>query len=145
MKRTVVMQVVDSFAMGGAERVAVNLANKLPEDRFESHICVTRRSGPLAELVKPHVKRLELTRRSAADARAVFRFASYLRKNRVSIVHAHGTALFISALGVSFSRGSKLIWHDHFGRYAVEKRPVLPYRLGVSKASAVIAVNKQLA
>src|SRR5438128_7724644 len=100
MKRTVIMQVVDTLDMGGAERVAVNLANKLPRDIFESHLCVTRRSGPLAEFVQPHVKRFELGRRSTADARAVSRLVSHLRKYRVSIVHAHGASLFISALAV---------------------------------------------
>jgi glycosyltransferase involved in cell wall biosynthesis len=145
MRRTVIMQVVDTLEMGGAERVAVNLANKLPQDIFESHICVTRRSGPLADFVQPHVKRFDLNRQGTTDVCAIFRLATYLRKNKVSIVHAHGTSVFIGALAVSFSPGSKLIWHDHFGRFAVQKRPVLPFRLATRRASAVIAVNKQLA
>jgi glycosyltransferase involved in cell wall biosynthesis len=140
-----VAQVVDTLDAGGAERVAVNLANVLPRDRFESYICTTRRTGPLAALVQPHVSRVDLNRRSRADIAAVVRFAHWLRTNRIAIVHAHGTALFVCALAVRLYSSPKLVWHDHFGRYLVEKRPVWPYLLALRKVSAALMVNQSLA
>jgi glycosyltransferase involved in cell wall biosynthesis len=140
-----VAQVVDTLAAGGAERVAVNLANALPRDRFESFICTTRRAGPLSALVQPHVKGVDLNRRSRVDIVAVVRFARWLRTNRIAIVHAHGTALFICALATRLYPSARLIWHDHFGRYLVDKRPVWPYRLALRKVSAALMVNQPLA
>ena len=67
MKRIGVMQVIDTLAMGGAERVAVNLANGLPAARYASHLCTTRQDGPLAASLERHVGRLRLGRTRRLD------------------------------------------------------------------------------
>src|SRR5712692_7686712 len=57
-ERIRVLQMVDTLDSGGMERVAVNVANSLRRDRFESALCTTRRDGALAGIVAPDVKRL---------------------------------------------------------------------------------------
>ena len=145
MKRIGVMQLTDTLEVGGLERVAVNLANSLPVESYDSHLCATRCSGPLRVTVLPHVRQLYLDRSGRFDLRAVRRLINYTRSNGIQILHAHGTAVFISALAGFFDRDLQLIWHVHFGRYAIQSRSAALYRLGVRSARAVIAVNEPLA
>jgi glycosyltransferase involved in cell wall biosynthesis len=145
MNQIGVLQVCDSLAAGGMERVAVNLANALPRDRFRSHICATRAEGHMAEFVQPHVERICLRRTGRFDTAAMRRLVSYIRQNDIQILHAHGTSLFLSAVVAAFKPHPLVIWHDHFGRYATEERPVWIYRLAMKQVDAVVTVNQPLA
>lgn len=142
-----VMHVSDTLDTGGAERVAVNLVNLLPRERYCTHLCTTRREGPLADQVANDVRRLRLGRRQRFDTAALRRLAAYIRHNHIQILHAHATSLFIAA-AASFFRfrpSPAIVWHDHFGRYALEERQAWLYRLAVSRVNGVIAVNRPLA
>jgi len=92
------MHVVDALRIGGAERVAVNLANLLPQDRYRAFLCTTREEGPLAKLVNPHVGRIALHRRYTADFGAVRRLVDFIRADDIRILHAHASALFFARL-----------------------------------------------
>jgi glycosyltransferase involved in cell wall biosynthesis len=140
-----VLQVCDSLAAGGMERVAVNLANALPPDRYRSHLCATRAEGPLVEFVAPHVNKICLHRAGRFDVAAMRRLIGYIRENEIQLLHAHGTALFMSALVARFKPCPVLVWHDHFGRYATEERPAWLYRLATGRVAGVITVNQSLA
>jgi glycosyltransferase involved in cell wall biosynthesis len=119
----------------------VNIANHLPRDRYRSYLCTTREEGALADAVLPDVKRLSLSRTRRLDWRALQRLGEFLRENRIEIVHAHGTAMFLALL----TRHPGVVWHVHFGRYAIEKRPMRTYRLASRCLAGVIAVNEPLA
>ena len=54
-KKIKVLQLIDSLQVGGAEVLAVNIANALSNEGVESHLCVTRNEGPLKENIKPSV------------------------------------------------------------------------------------------
>ncbi len=144
MNRIGVLQVCDSLAAGGMERVAVNLANALPQDRYRSHVCATRVEGPLADFVLPHVGKICLRRTGRLDPAAVRRLVTYIRENDIQILHAHGTALFLSVLVSTMKPHPVVIWHDHFGRSDTEERTVWLYRLATNRVEAIIAVNHSL-
>ena len=145
MNQIGVLQVCDSLAAGGMERVAINLANALPTDRYRSHLCATRAEGDMAELVQPHVGRICLHRTRRFETAAIRKFIDYIRQNEIQIVHAHGTSLFLSVAAAAFKPHPLVIWHDHFGRYATEERSVWLYRLAARRIDAVITVNQPLA
>ncbi len=140
-----VLQVCDSLDAGGMERVAVNVANCLPLERFESHICATRREGPLERCIAPHVRRLCLWRKNTLDAGAVRRLIGYCRENDISILHAHASSLFIASVASLFAPFPKLIWHDHYGAHETKERPAWAYRLPATRIDGVIAVSRALA
>jgi glycosyltransferase involved in cell wall biosynthesis len=144
MKPIGILQVCDSLAAGGMERVAVNLANALPTDRYRSHLCATREEGLLAEFVAPHVSRICLNRAGRFDRAAMHRLVGYIRDNDIQLLHAHGTALFMSVLASLSKPRPAVVWHDHFGRYATEDRPSWLYRLATRRVAGVIAVNQPL-
>ncbi|HUJ10918.1 MAG TPA: glycosyltransferase [Verrucomicrobiae bacterium] len=145
MNQIGVLQVCDSLAAGGMERVAINLANALPRDRYRSYLCATRTEGAMAEFVQPHVGQICLRRTGRFDAAAMRRLVSYVRQNDIQILHAHGTSLFLSVVAGAFEPQPLVIWHDHFGRYATEERPVWLYRLAMKRVDSVITVNQALA
>ncbi|MBA3257810.1 MAG: glycosyltransferase family 4 protein [Pyrinomonadaceae bacterium] len=144
MVRVGVMHITDTLDAGGAERVAVDLVNVLPREHYRAHLCTTRRDGLLADLVAENVGRLRLERERRFDVKALGRMTDYIQRNQIQILHAHGPSLFIAAMAAFFPPHPALIWHNHYGRYALEDRPAWLYRLATRRVSGVIAVNRPL-
>ncbi|MGH9945427.1 MAG: glycosyltransferase, partial [Pyrinomonadaceae bacterium] len=140
-----VMHVTDTLSAGGAERVAVNVVNCLPRERYAPYLCTTRGDGPLEDLLEPDVQRLSLKRQGRFDAHALWRLVRFIQTNRIDILHAHQTSLFIAAAAALFPPYPKVIWHDHFGRFKLEVRPAFTYRQATRRIKGVIAVNPDLA
>jgi glycosyltransferase involved in cell wall biosynthesis len=69
---------------------------------------------------------------------------TFNQKHRIQILHAHDASLFLAILASLCPPYPTVIWHDHFGLYAIKERPVWLYRLAVHLASGVIAVNQAL-
>jgi glycosyltransferase involved in cell wall biosynthesis len=136
---------IDSLALGGAERIAVDLANSLPKDEFEVHLCATRKGGPLEADIAPHVQFFVLGRKSRVDLKALSKLSRYLRCHKVRIIHAHSTSLFTAVLASFLPPFPKVVWHVHSGSCDIETRSTLVYGLLVRRASGVIAVNDRLA
>ena len=145
MIRPGVLHLVDTLDPGGAERVAVNLVNHLSRERFRPFLATTRREGPLAAEVRPDVGRLALNRTSTLDLGALRRLMAFLQENDVAILHAHASALFFAQLATLVLPNLKVVWHDHFGRYREEPRPVWLWGPPARRAVAVVAVNEALA
>ncbi len=139
------MHLIDTLELGGAERVAVNLVNHLPREIYRLHLCTTRREGPLTKEVSPDVGRLALNRRCAIDIKAMQRLVRYIQNHHIRLLHAHSTSLFIAVVVSLFPPFPKVVWHDHYGLYAVKKRPIFLYWLLTRRVDAVIAVSQPLA
>lgn len=50
-----ILQIIDSLDAGGAERMAVQIANELQIAGHESHLCATRREGLLKKTINSEV------------------------------------------------------------------------------------------
>lgn len=140
-----VMHVVDTLALGGAERAAVNLVNTLPRDSYRPYLCTTRREGPLREAVTADVGRIVLQRQSRFDARAIRRLVDFIRAEKIAILHAHGSSLFTAALAAWFPPHPIVIWHAHYGRVALEDCRAWAHRMALRGTHGVITVSHQLA
>ncbi|PKP39484.1 MAG: glycosyltransferase, partial [Bacteroidetes bacterium HGW-Bacteroidetes-13] len=120
-----VLQLIDTLNAGGAERVAINYANELSQHLVGSYLCTTRQEGPLKSQLKPEVGYLFLKKKSALDLFAIFRLARYVKKNDITIIHAHGTSFLTAVLCKLLVRNLKIVWHDHYGKSEeLENRPV---------------------
>jgi len=147
MKRISVMHLIDTLNAGGAERMAVNIVNLLPRDRYRMHLCTTRQEGPLADLVSDDVVRHSLNRRGRFgrfDWRAVRSLIREMKRNEIQILHAHGTSLFMASIAAAFEPHAAVVWHDHWGRNELESRPAWLYRIAAKRTRAIIAVNQNL-
>ncbi|MFN3324120.1 MAG: glycosyltransferase [Bryobacteraceae bacterium] len=144
MKKVRVLHLIDTLQTGGAEAVAVTLVNHLPRERFRPYLCATRAGGPLEATIAPDVPLLLLHRRYTLDPAAI-RLASFVAQHRIDIVHAHGTSLFLARLVALGPGGPVVLWHSHYGRFAIEDQTRLPYLLATRRIGGVIAVNRALA
>jgi glycosyltransferase involved in cell wall biosynthesis len=132
--------------LGGVERYVVTLANHLPRDAWDVHLCTTRVEGPLARDVAPDVHRLHLARRVAFDPFAMRRLALYVRRNRIRLLHAHGSALYLAAATAAAMRPRPpLLWHDHYGDFEVKRRSTWLHRLATLPVDGIVSVTEDLA
>ncbi|MFN4762841.1 glycosyltransferase [Gillisia sp. Q332] len=140
-----VLQLIDSLRPGGAEKMAVNIANGLLPYVEGSYLCCTRREGMLKAQLKPEVGYVFLNKRSSLDPRAILKLRLYIKENNITIVHAHSTSYFLAGL-LKLSGGSfKLIWHDHYGESEfLEKREFKVLKRFSRLFAGIISVNTAL-
>ena len=110
-----IVQLIDSLEAGGAERMAVNYANALANEIDFSALVATRKEGDLQSQINDNVGYLFLNRKGIIDLSALLKLQNYIRRNKVEIVHAHGTSFFFAFLLKLIYPTIKLIWHDHYG------------------------------
>ena len=141
-----VLQLIDSLDAGGAERVAVNIANALSlDENVVSHVCTSRKEGLLKHSISNNVGYLFLNKKSTFDILAIKKLRQFVKNNKIDIIHAHSTSFFTATLIKVVSHKIKIIWHDHYGFRAftnIKKSKILQF---CSKYfSYIICVNNAL-
>ena len=145
MNKVGVIQVIDALNAGGAEVLAVNIANALSEKGFNSHLCATRKEGVLKNNIKNSTSYLFLNRKSSLDLSAIFKFKKYLKKHKIKIIHAHSTSSFFAFCVKIMYPKVKIIWHDHYGKFQeLNLRNVFPLNFFTFFFSSIISVNTDL-
>ncbi len=142
-EQTNVLHIIDALEAGGAERVAVNLVNLLPRDRYRAYLCTTRKEGSLSTLVAEDVHWLKLHRKRHADLKALACLVRFIQKNKIRIIHAHSNSLFIAAEVKLLLPGLRILWHVHTG--ALASGLPFPHKVAVHMIDGVITVNEPLA
>ena len=140
-----ILQLIDSLATGGAERMSVNLANALSGVGVKSFLCATRKGGALEQFINSSVKKLTLHKTSAIDVKAIYILVKFIRENEINIIHAHSSSFFMAVLCKPFT-GVKIVWHDHYGKAEqLDQRPMGAIRTASYFFNTVISVNEKLA
>jgi glycosyltransferase involved in cell wall biosynthesis len=140
-----VLQLIDSLDAGGAERVAVTYANTLCEYIEASFLCATRKEGLLKQTINQKVGYLFLKKKSAIDIKAIVRLVSFIKKNKIDIIHAHTSSFFLATSVKIYLPKIKIIWHDHYGKSEeLDKRDFKILKWCSKKFCAIISVNKIL-
>lgn len=140
-----VLQLIDSLRPGGAEKMAVNIANALQPQVEGSFLCCTRQEGILKEEIKPEVGYDFLNKKSSLDPKAILKLRKYIHENKIDIVHAHSTSYFLAGILKLSGSGFKLIWHDHYGESEfLEKREYKVLKKFSRLFAGIISVNTDL-
>lgn len=140
-----VLQLIDTLDAGGAERMAVNLANSLCESIDRSYLCATRREGILKGSLSKDVKFLFLKKTGTIDLKALLRLHSFIKTEKINIIHAHSSSFFLATLVSLFLNKTRVIWHDHYGDSEyLTKRPKRILKLCSNFFSHSFAVNDRL-
>ncbi len=106
---------IDSLEVGGAERMAVNLANTFTEQGIVNKLIVSRNDGPLTKLVRNQESVRILGKKSTFDIKAFRKLISEVKSFKPDIFHIHGTSIYWGVGLKFFFPKVKLIWHDHLG------------------------------
>ncbi len=140
-----VLQLIDSLDAGGAERVAVNIANELALKGHASHLCVTRREGLLKSQINSRVFYHFLDKKGTIDLKAIKNLSQLVQDYNIGIIHAHSTSFFLASLMKIRNPKLKIVWHDHYGNAeALNQRSSLMLKICSRFFNQVIAVNKEL-
>lgn len=140
-----VLQLIDSLDAGGAERVAVNLANALFGSVEASFLCVTRKEGVLKKSLSEGVGYLFLDKKKTIDFKAIKRFNRFLKKHNVDVIHAHSSSFFLAVIAKFFKQDLIVVWHDHYGNSEfLEDRESRILKFCSKYFSHVFSVNKAL-
>jgi glycosyltransferase involved in cell wall biosynthesis len=145
LKEISAIQIIDSLAIGGAEMMAVNIANALSELGVKSFLCATRSEGELKTKLNDKVNFFFLKKKSSFDIKAILSLNFYIKKNKITIVHAHSSSFFIATLIKILNPKLKLIWHNHFGNStAIAKMNFLSLYVCSYFFKTIISVNSEI-
>lgn len=144
---TRVLMMTDSLGSGGAERVAVDIANSLDRDRYRVWFCATRVGGPLEARLDDDVDVTILGRVATWDLRKLVTFARLVRRQRIDVIHTHGRG---TMKFVALARSLRLIdvhhvFHDHFGWLHLDRGADRGLRTAMlSQVDAYLGVDSRL-
>jgi glycosyltransferase involved in cell wall biosynthesis len=110
-KKRKVFFLVDSFQVGGTETQAVELARRLPPERYEVTLGCLRREGPLLERLRGSpVEVKEFHPKGGIDSvggvRQLARLSLFLRRGRYDVVHTHD--LWSNLMGIPAARLARI-------------------------------------
>lgn len=141
-----VLHVVQSFDLGGAERMAVELANHSDRGFLPPALLSTRGDGPVRNELRGDVPVLVLERRQRWDPRCFTALRQFVRKQGIRIIHSHGVGplQYVAAALLPGRMGCRHIFHDHRARETAaapdpDRATRLAFRAGLS---AVIGVDR---
>lgn len=140
-----ILQIIDSLAIGGAERVSVNIANNISENKeFNSFLCVTRDDGPLKEFLESNVNQINLHKKSSLDIKSLIKLIKYIKNNNIQILHAHSSSFFIATIAKLFTN-TKVVWHLHYGKMQKNNKiKLFIMKLFSCKIDYIFTVNNDL-
>lgn len=140
-----IVQIIDTLEVGGAERMAVNYANALSKKIEFSGLIATRREGLLKNQLVGNVTYKFLNKKKLIDLKAIFEARSFVKKNKIDVIHAHSSSFFLAVLIKCVYPKIKIIWHDHYGiSQDLEARKNLGLKIGSLFFIGSIAVNLSL-
>ena len=139
-----VVQLIDSLEAGGAERMAVTIANDLVDKIEFSGLIVTRREGDLKKSIGENVVYTFLNKKSVIDVNALLRCKRFLKENKVSHIHAHSSSYFFGVLMKLLFPSVSLVWHDHHGNRIHRKKANIFIKISSLFFSGILTVNLEL-
>ena len=125
--------------------MAVNIANGLSKNNIPSYLITTRYHGPLIHHLNPVVANKCLNRSSRWNPLPIFNLVKFIAREKITLIHAHTTSVFLAGLmGMLFPK-IKLVWHDHYGEFErIEQRPIKGLKRVIHRFSGIISVNESL-
>ncbi len=142
-----ILHVIDSLAAGGAERMAIEIANHTDRHRQRVSLCVTRSDLTLASTLVPQVQLLVLGRTRRRDWAGFKTLLRFLQEQDVSLLHVHGRsslAFVVTTMLIGAMR-RPIVFHDHYGRIYLDDRVPLWFRvIGRFWATHYVGVSRRL-
>lgn len=111
-----ILHVIDSLAVGGMERVVIDVVNGLDQARFEQMVCCLSRRGEAAALLREGIRCIDLGKGAKADRLMPLKIARAIRQAEPDIVHSQSWSGVDTAIAKLMTPGVKLVHSEH-GRH----------------------------
>lgn len=120
-RKLVVTTFVKNLLGGGAERVAVNLLQGLPQERFTQELVMVSAWGPFLAQVPPHVQQTDLGRGHHVAA-AVPQLVRYLRRRKPDVLVSHLAHANVAAVAAArlAGVGTRVVLVEHNDNSALD-------------------------
>ncbi len=140
-----ILQLIDSLSVGGAERMAVNLANLFTRKGISNVLVSSRKEGPLAQFILNRESYYCLGKKSTFDVSAFRKLLKLAREFEPTHLHVHDSSIFWAFMLKKFLPNTKLIWHAHYGGlFTSDSRFGNKIKYIASSIDYVIVVNQDL-
>lgn len=121
---------ISDLEFGGAQRQVVELANNMPPEEFEVHVCSLAGYVPLAERLRDRSRFHIVRKRHKYDFTVALKLAQLFRQLRTSVVHTFlFDADFFGRLGAALARVPAVIGSERNCFEEVKRRNVIAWRL----------------
>ena len=110
-----IVHIINSFELGGAEKLVLNLCRLLPQEQFEIAICSVIGSGPLInDFEKLGIKVLVFKKKTKIGLAVIWQIYKFLKEYKPQIVHTHLFAAdFWGKLAAILARVPVIITTEH--------------------------------
>lgn len=141
-----ILHVIDSLAIGGAERMLVDLANAAAVDGHQVSVAITRSGDALTAELHREISVLRLDRRRRFDWAALRRLGKFARERGVDVIHAHlrSTFSFVAVGRLLGLVDSRILLHDHYGTIEIDVSVPMSFRLLRRGLAAYVGVSPDL-
>lgn len=141
-----ILQLIDSLKVGGAERMAVNIASYLTVNKVDNLLISSRHGGGLEKHLAPEVQFEVLNKKGFYDLAAFLKLVNLVNQFQPDVIHAHSTSIFWAVALKVFSRKKvRVVFHDHYGKaHSLQPSDRKPLRWISSHIDGIIAVNDLL-
>ncbi|MDE3234944.1 MAG: glycosyltransferase family 4 protein [Bacteroidota bacterium] len=139
-----VIQVIDTLAPGGAERVLIDLSNILYMHGHRVKVLTTLAPGPLAEQLHKGIEVESLYRKSKWNPGTMYKLVKACK--HFGLVHVHSThnlRYVFFAFKIFFLR-KPIFFHHHFGNIETDRSVHWSQRL-IFPSTILIAVSRKIA
>ncbi|CAN5647234.1 glycosyltransferase [soil metagenome] len=137
-----VAHVIDRLNVGGAERIAVTLANIFHDNGHEVLFVTTVSKGPLAALLKKDISIINLERKWKWNPATMYHLIQAVKRFDIIHVHSrHNLRYFLLAKAL-FGLTKQIFYHEHHGYRVNTKATGLEKKL--FPQTIFIAVSEQL-
>ena len=141
-----VLQLLQGLAIGGIERMVLDLVFAIDPSRIETQFCTFDRRGQLAAgVLERGLPIHSRKRRGGFDASFVVWLARLLRRERIRILHGHNaTAFFYGAAAVSLVPGTRFLYTEHDRAFPTPWRERGLHAILARHVDAVVTVSSTL-
>ena len=143
-----VLQVIEGFSLGGAEKKLLELADHFDKDRFHTTICSLGLGDEIArefeKLKNTGIDVVRIPRRSRLDFTHIFKVANFMREQKIDVVMT--TLNYADVIGLIAGRlaGVKAAfsWETISSPEWLYKRRLWPYLFAIKFCTRVISVSE---
>jgi len=136
--------IIDTLEVGGAERVAVDLANLMSNNGHEIAIIVFKDKGSLKKALHKNIVFFNLERNNKLSLVTMLKFYQYIKNFDIVHVHMRHVLKYVMSVKWIFHFDAKIVFHDHYGKVGIDKK--VPFFLGIvlKQTDAYVGVDRQL-